>query len=98
MHKYIAKEPTGEVYRVEKLDKDTAIVKAVAQGLHRTDPQEFSLVVEKQRDMATLVPVAVVSHTLIGLIGAPIVPHTVVLLDETGLPTETDFDFLVLAL
>lgn len=44
MHKYIAKEPTGEVYRVEKLDKDVA----VAQGLHRTDPQEFSLVVEKQ--------------------------------------------------
>ena len=95
MHKYIAKEPTGEVYRVEKLDKNMAIVEAVAQGLHRTDPQEFSLVVEKQRDMATLVPVAVVSHTLVG---APIGSHTVVLLDETGLPTETDFDFLVLAL
>ena len=95
MHKYIAKEPTGEVYRVEKLDKDTAIVEAVAQGLHRTDPQEFSLLVENQRDMATLVPVAVVSQTLIG---APIGSHTVVLLDETGLPTETDFDFLVLAL
>ena len=95
MHKYIAKEPTGEVYRVEKLDKNMAIVEAVAQGLHRTDPQEFSLVVEKQRDMATLVPVAVVSHTLVG---APIGSHTVVLLDEAGLPTETDFDFLVLAL
>ena len=95
MHKYIAKEPTGEVYRVEKLDKNMAIVEAVAQGLHRTDPQEFSLLVENQRDMATLVPVAVVSQTLIGV---RIDPRTVVLLDETGLPTETDFDFLVLAL
>lgn len=95
MHKYIAKEPTGEVYRVEKLDKNMAIVKAVAQGLHQTDPQEFALLVENQRDMATLVPVAVVSHTLVG---APIGSHTVVLLDEAGLPTATDFDFLVLAL
>ena len=95
MHKYIAKEPTGEVYRVEKLDKNMAIVEAVAQGLHQTDPQEFALLVENQRDMATLVPVAVVSQTLIGV---RIDPRTVVLLDETGLPTETDFDFLVLAL
>ena len=95
MHKYIAKEPTGEVYRVEKLDKDIAIVKAVAQGLHQTDPQEFSLVVEKQRDMATLVPVTIVSHTLIG---APNGAHDVVLLDEAGLPKATDFDFLELAL
>lgn len=95
MHKYIAKEPTGEVYRVEKLDKDIAIVEAVAQGLHRTDPQEFSLLVEKKRDMATLVPVTVVSHTLIG---APNGSHTVVLLDEAGLPKATDFDFLELAL
>lgn len=90
MHKYIAKEPAGEVYRVEKLDKDMAIVEAVAQGLHRTDPQEFSLVVEKQRDMATLV-----SHTLIG---APDGSRTIVLLDEAGLPKATDFDFLELAL
>ena len=95
MRKYIAKEPTGEVFRVEKLDKDIAIVEAVAQGLHRTDPQEFALLAENQRDMATLVPVALVSHTLIG---ATIGPHTVVLLDEAGLPTATDFDFLVLAL
>lgn len=95
MYKYIAKEPTGEVYRVEKLDKDIAIVEAVAQGLHQTDPQEFSLVVEKQRRMATLVPVTIVSHTLIG---APNGSHAVVLLDEAGLPKATDFDFLELAL
>ena len=95
MHKYIAKEPTGEVYRVEKLDKDIAIVEAVAQGLHRTDPQEFSLLVEKQRDMATLVPVVVVSHTLVG---ASNDSRAVVLLDEAGLPTATDFDFMELAL
>lgn len=95
MHKYIAKEPTGEVYRVEKMDNNMAIVEAVAQGLHRTDPQEFALLVENQRDMATLVPVTIVSQTLIG---APTGSRTVVLLDEAGLPPETDFDFLVLAL
>ena len=97
MHKfkYIAKEPTGHVYRVETLDIDRAVVKAVAQGLHQTDPQEFSRVVDGRRRMATLVPVAIVSHTLVGI---PIDDMDVVLLDEEGLPTATDFDFLVLVL
>lgn len=95
MHKYIAKEPDGYVYRIETLDTERAVVKAVAQGLHQTDPQEFSRVVDGQRLMATLVPVALVSHTLVG---ATIGPHTVVLLDEAGLPTSADFDYLELVL
>lgn len=95
MHKYIAKESTGEVFRVERLNTNQSVVKAVAQGLHQSNPQEFSLVVGGQRHMAVLVPVSIVSHTLIG---APDDCMDVVLLDEAGSPTTAEFDFMELAL